>query len=123
MSTRTSERTLTQRVAAFVSGAALVVLIVNLAQFGLDNLKEAVRIVLLAGTLTVAVWWLQTRHRARWVGWVLAILSGVVLVFSALSFGVQGFSGFFTVLVLALVCIVTAIYAFSSGGTRQEPNH
>ena len=115
---RSADHMLARRLAAFVSGAALVLLVFNVGAYGLDNIKEGVRVLLLAVTVILAIWWQQCHARARWLGLAVGVIAAVLLVFNFLSFGVHGFVDFLTLLLLAAACIAAAVYAF--GGRRAS---
>lgn len=106
-----------RQLAAFVAVVALILLVFNVAAYGFDNLREGIRVLLLAATVVLAVWWQQTRARTGWVGTVLGVLAGVLLVFNLVSFGLHGFIGFLTFILLVFVCVASANYSFGKRAT------
>lgn len=90
---------------------AIAALIVTIAEFGFDNLSDVVRIAFLGLIFVLAVSWLRGRETARWVGWVVVVVTGVAIVFNLADLGSANVARVIVIVLLGLTLFVAAAAA------------
>lgn len=113
-----SERAYGQNAALAVAVISLVLLIISLAKFGADNLGDLVRLGLDLMIFSLALWWLGTRKSLRWIGWVVALLTTVAVIFNLANLGLHNFTHGLVIILLFLIAVLAAGWSFR----HREPD-
>jgi membrane-associated HD superfamily phosphohydrolase len=116
------DRTFLQTVAMVIAAIVAVLLVINLIKLGLNSFLDIVWLLLEVAVLGLALWWIRTRERMAWIGYVVAVLAGAMVLISVIDIGLGSFWDVLrlTLLVLVLIVAIGAVRGGSSSSSRRD---